>query len=386
MNKGATIVALLWAIAGSAFAQRDPAQPAEPSESSVPEKRDEQRPIGAEFAEPSKVDVFGYLKVGYFFTGPASGDSLIGSHNGFRLANLRVGVSFQPVARIAIVASVDGSVAKRQELDPLTGSRVVELRDAYGEWNAAPAFRLRAGQFKAPYNAENLLGDGALPFISRSIITDGALPPEAFPQEGLNLGRQLGLEVGSDRLGSGLLGLRYAVAVVNGNGYNVLNNDNNNVTPVGRLVLDLGDVLALGVNGYYDIQTVGTRPGRLTENRTGAGADLSLQAGGVSFLAMGLWRSTSHPTSGLATEMSLGAMAALSYLHKGTGIEVGGRFAYFEPSDVQPNDQQMEGAAMIGYRASFFPGRIIVQYTLRLEEPAASVPNNSIDALLQVSF
>jgi hypothetical protein len=354
-------------------------------EQKAPLPTDEQKPIGAEAAKPSKVNVFGYVKVGYFFTGPTTDDALVGSRNGFRLANLRVGVSFQPVERISIVASVDGSVARRAELDPLNGSRVVELRDAYAEWTARPWFRLRLGQFKAPFNAESLLGDGALPFVSRSIISEGLTPPEGFPLESLSMGRQLGLMADSERLGSGLLGLRYAVALVNGNGSNALNNDNNVVTPVGRLVLEVGQTLAVGVNASYDVATFGSRPGRLTERRLGAGADVAFTYEGLSVVGVLLWRNLQHAEVG-GTEQGLGAMGSVAYVHAPTGLEAGVRVAYYEPSNLQPSDQQLEAAAMLGYRASFFPGRLILQYTLRVEEPSASIGNNSIDLMVQVSF
>ena len=41
---------------------------------------------------------------------------------------------------------------------------------------------------------------------------------------------------------------------------------------------------------------------------------------------------------------------------------------------------------MVGYRLKDFPARILVQYTLRAEEAAAQVNNDSVDALAQVTF
>jgi hypothetical protein len=98
-----------------------------------------------------------------------------------------------------------------------------------------------------------------------------------------------------------------------------------------------------------------------------------------------LWRNLQHAEVG-GTEQGLGAMGSVAYVHAPTGLEAGVRVAYYEPSNLQPSDQQLEAAAMLGYRASFFPGRLILQYTLRVEEPSASIGNNSIDLMVQVSF
>jgi hypothetical protein len=364
-----------------------PAEAQKPTSQATLDQNNELRPIGAESIRPQRIKIFGYLKLGYFAVLPATNDdALVGAHNGFRLANLRMGLAFQPVEHIGLVASIDGAVARRDEMDPLTGNRIVELRDAYLEWTKLDWLSLRGGQFKAPYNGEFLQGDGAVPFVTRSIVTDGLLPPEGFPQEGMSLGRQLGITAFSSRLGHGLLGFRYNLALVNGNGINVLNNDNNAITPVGRLVLEVGEHLSFGVNGYYDVQTSGNRPGRLTDNRAGAGADVFVSLGSFQILGVGLWRATSHPSTGLPAENGIGAVASVAYVNRPTGIEAGIRYAFLEPSDLQAGDQLMEAAAMVGYRATFFPGRVILQYTLRMEEQARTVNNNSLDAMIQLSF
>ncbi len=345
-------------------------------------------PTGPSAAEPPRraldaVKLEGYAKAGYFFTTPASDDALIGSHSGFRLLNIRFGLLLEPTEALQIVASVDGSVARRRELDPLEGNRVVDLKDAYISWSAARAARVRVGQFKAPYNAETLLGDGQLPFITRSVVSDGIVPPEGFTRAGMTLDRQVGVEISSERLGGGL-GFRYALAVVNGNGANVLNNDNNVVAPVARVAIDWAERVTLGVNGYFDQHTEGVRPNRLTSNRLGTGADLALSIGGFQVLFVALMRQTTHPTVALPAENALGIVGSLRFLHEGSGLEVGVRGASYEPSSVQENDRLVELVGMVGWRASKAPLRVLAQYTHRLEE--VEVPNNSIDVLAQVSW
>src|SRR3954465_8937772 len=95
-----------------------------------------------------------------------------------------------------VVASKTLAAPQLNPADPLTGGRIVEMRDAYVEYKVCKGFIVRAGQFKAPFNGETLLGDPILPFIPRSVMTDGVGPPEAYgPREGLTLGRQIGLMI-----------------------------------------------------------------------------------------------------------------------------------------------------------------------------------------------
>ena len=332
-----------------------------------------------------RVELFGYAKAGYYFVIPPSqDDSLIGGRNGFRLVNVRVGMSMKPVDPLEVVVSIDGSVAKRNETDPLNGNRVVDLKDAYVEWSASRFALLRIGQFKAPFDQEELLPDGQLPFISRSVVSDGMLPPEGYQTEGMSLDRQVGVQISSARLGSDAAGFRYALAVVDGNGANALNNDSNAIAPVARLAYEFKDMVSVGVNGFYDQRLEGARPNRLQSNRLGYGGDVGVKVAGVDALAVLMMRQTSHPGTGLPNESALGIVGQVHYLHESSGLEAGVRFASYDPTNLVPNGKLMEGAAMVGYRLKPVPLRVLAQYTLRLEEPAVAVANDSIDVMVQV--
>lgn len=342
-----------------------------------------QRPVG--ILERLRPNLFGYVKLGYFHVLNTSEDQLIGSNSGFRLINARVGLSLEPVDRLKAVISLEAAAPTRRELDPLEGTRVVSLKDGYIELAASPLFHVRGGQFKAPFNGEVLLPDEALPFITRSIVSDGLLPPEGPRVNGLSLDRQVGIQLSSDRIG-GDLGAQYAVALVNGNGPNVLNNDNNAVAPVARVAILYKDLLSLAVNGYFNPATVGERPARIKENQLAYGGDLSVNVAGLNAFAMVLVRTTTHESTGLPAEQALGAVMSAKYYYEPLGIEAGTRFAWYEPSDAQPDDIRNELTAMVGYRLREFPARILVQYTMRGEEAGAEIANDSVDALAQVTF
>lgn len=333
----------------------------------------------------------GYVKAGVFYTFPFSNEQLVGSNGGFRMLSARLGVSFNPVEQLTVGVSIEAAAPVTNSSDPLSGYRAVELRDAYLEYRVCKGFWVRAGQFKAPYNGETLLGDADLPFVARSVVSEGVSPPEAYgPREGLTLGRQIGLMIFSDRIGTEAIGLRYFVAAVNGNGQNQLYNDSNPVAPVARVEVDVMKKVSLGLNGYYNVSTVGVRPNRINVNQLGYGADLAVHFGGSSALAGFLGRNSSY--SGAATggsvlpsDSALGFFAQLHYLLD-LGVEAGLRGAYYEPSSAQADDQVYEINAMAGYRFKKVPLRVILQFTARGEAPAVTIGNNSLDAMVQVTW
>ncbi len=332
-----------------------------------------------------KLDVFGYVKLDYSYVLPANQDALIGSNSGFRLINARLGVAMTPIERLDVVLSVDGFVAQRSESNPLVGARGVEIRDAFAEYEVNRFLNLRGGQFKAPFNAEELLPDEALPFVTRSVVSEGLLPPDGMRTSGLSMSRQVGVQVASDRLGNDF-GVQYAAAVVNGNGANTLHNDNNAVTPVARVAFLYKDHVSLGINGFYNPRTEGVLPTRVDVNEIGYGGDVSLHFGGLDVVGMFLMTQTSFPETGLPAEQAMGGVFQARYLFESIGLEAGARFAYLEPSDRQPFDQLTEASAMVGYRVKDFPARFLLQYTMRGEESGVAIANDGLDALAQVSF
>lgn len=334
-----------------------------------------------------RVRPYGYAKVGVFYTFPVQDDQLLGSNGGFRFAALRLGMQITVADNLTVVTSVEGGARRPSAEDPTVGTRVVDLRDAYLDWNASRWAQLRVGQFKAPFWAETLLGDDMLPFITRSPVSDGVLPPEGFgPQTTLTLDRQIGLQLSSARLGGETVGLRYAVAVVNGNGANQLFNDNNIVAPVGRLEVDLMQMVSLGVNGYFNVKTDGIRTNRLNVSQVGYGADLKARWKGLTALVGLVGRGSTYGTAGLPAESALGVVAQVHDVWAKYGLEGGVRFTYFEPSSTQVDDQLIEIAAMAGYRFKAWPVRTILQFTHRQEAAAVAVPNDSLDAMIQVTW
>ncbi|PZR07706.1 MAG: hypothetical protein DI536_26730 [Archangium gephyra] len=345
------------------------------------------QPVGAittstEIPWWQRVTIGGFARLGVFYTFPFADQQLVGSNGGFRLADFRIALDFHPIEKFTVYTSVEFAAPFVDPNDPLTGRRIVDLRDAYIQYDFFDFLRLRAGQQRPPYYAEMLLSDGSIPFVNRSVLANGIAPPEGFPRNQLAPDRQLGLQLFSKRLGGEWVGFKYALGVFNGNGQNQLFNDNNSVQPVARVEVDVHEVVTLGLNGYYNHRTDGVRPNQLSTNQVAYGADLAVQAFGFSALGAFLGKSSTYSYAGLPPDSGMGALGQLRYFHEGTGLEAAVRFAWYEPSTAQADDQVQEYAAMLGWRPFKLPFRVLAQYTHREEERLAAYPNDSVDAMI----
>lgn len=327
-----------------------------------------------------RITLSGFARLGVFYTFPFADEQLVGGNGGFRVADFRLSAEFRPIDKVTAYTSVELAAPLVDPNDPLTGSRVVSLRDAWVQYQVCSGFIVRAGQFRPPYYAEMLLSDGAIPFVSRSVLAGGLHPPEAFETRALATDRQVGLQVYSNRLG-GTFGVRYALGVFNGNGQNALFNDNNAPMPVARVELDFKEHVTLGLNGYYNVRAEGTRPNRLYTNQVAYGADLEAHGYGLSGLVAFLGKNSTFNYAGLNPESAMGALGQVRYFHEKTGLEGSARFAWYEPSSAQVDDQIIEIAAMVAWRPFELPFRVLVQYTHRMEEGRVSYPNDSVDAM-----
>lgn len=352
-------------------------------------KMPEERPAAVQAPKESeipwwqKLKVTGFARLGVFYTLPVIDEALVGGNGGFRVADFRLNAEFRPIDKLTVYASVELAAPLVDPLDPTRGRRIVELRDAFVQYTVAPALEIKLGQYRPGYYAEMLLADGLVPFVQRSILASGLAPPEGYaPRQPLAPDRQIGLQLGSQRLGQGKLGFRYSVGLFNGAGQNQLYNDNNLPMPVGRVELDVVEQLHIGANAYYNVSSQGDRPNRLYTRGFGYGVDIEGSHRGFSGLLGFLGKSNSYSYAGLQSDTALGAIAQARYFHEASGLEVAARFAWYEPSNAQVDDQTVEVAGMVGWRPFKLPFRVLVQYTHRSEEPRVTFLNDSIDAML----
>lgn len=335
-----------------------------------------------------RLSIGGFARVQAGYTLPLGDERLVGGNGGFRVADFRLNLDFRPVDKLSVYTSIELAAPLVQPEDPLTGRRIVELRDAFIQYDICPGALVRAGQFRPSYDAEMLMADGAIPFTSRSVVANGFSPPDAYgPRQALAPDRQIGVQIGSKRLGNQTVGFKYAVGLFNGAGPNQLYNDNNGVMPVGRVELDFAQWLTLGLNASYNTLSEGVRPNRLMTRQLNYGADLEAHKSladthVLSAMLVYLGRSSTYSYSRLTAEGAHGAMAQARYLHQPTGLEGALRFAYYEPSTAQLADDVSELTAMVGWRPFKLPFRVLAQYTHRSESAAVGYPNDNVDVML----
>lgn len=346
-------------------------------------------PAPADEAEHA-IEFSGYAKLDLGFTQPDPTFVNVGQNGGMRLLGVRLVVEGRPTGHFGFEVSVDAAVDQREKATTLLGRKIVELKDAIAWYEAGRFVTVRGGQFKAPFGAEPLLGDGDLPFIERSLVSRGGTAPESRDVAGMSLDRQIGFgaRVGTTQGAQGLGGA-FELAIVNGNGANAIVNDNNLPMLVGRLEGAWGETATVGVSGYVDPHTIAdAQGGRYDEVHLGVGFDVAARLGPVQVLAMALGRQTQYPATGQASSLASGVMAQAVWMLPETmlSLQIGLRGAIYEPSTLVQADRLAEVNVLVALPLSSIPLRIALQGSLRFEEAPSEVNNHGIDLLFQAYF
>jgi phosphate-selective porin OprO/OprP len=242
------------------------------------------------------------------------------------------------------------------------------LEDANIDWDLSrsrtKAFRLKFGQFKAPYGRQQLTSSGSQQFVDRGI--QDARFSDA---------RETGFSVWGTLRGNKL---DYRVMLSNGNGRSQVANDNDRFLYTGRVMWqalgnvrmnqwgsgplmtegDLGDSLAangplLALAGQFSNNDRFRSTTNVDlKNRT-FGVDYTFKYKGFASVAEANWRE-SRPETG-ANFDSDGFLAQASYAWKAPGVagasfwEIAVRYARVEPSDLVPNNDQAETGVALSY-------------------------------------
>ena len=153
------------------------------------------------------VEVSGYVRARYGMVLEGDdGPDFVGINDGFFLDNARLIVNARKGALDAVV-SIDGAVDRRAAANTAQGQVDVGLKDAWVGYAVADALKIQAGQFKPPFDAEELQSTRSMFFIERAVESRGVRGVEGYNVEGLSLPRQAGALV------SGKLGLAGAFAM-----------------------------------------------------------------------------------------------------------------------------------------------------------------------------
>jgi hypothetical protein len=228
--------------------------------------------------------------------------------------------------------------------------------------NNAKAFRLKFGQFKAPFGRQQLTSSGSQQFVDRAI-----------QDVRFNDARETGLSLWGTL---GVNKLDWRVMASNGNGRTQVLNDNNRFLYTARVMWqavgnvrmnqwgsgalmtegDLGDSAAgplLAVAGAYsNNDRFRSTTGNDFKNKTW-GVDYSFKHKGFASVGEAAWRDGTPETG--PEVASTGYLLQASYAWKAPGIagasfwEIAGRYARVDPSDLAEGNNQSEVGVAFSY-------------------------------------
>lgn len=353
-------------------------------------------PLPKKSEGPWDFGIFGYLRAGYDWTHPDDRYTFVGQNNGFVLDSARVGMQGRNVDyKVAFRVSLEGASDVLTSANTPLGSLSVRLRDAFVTWDPIPYVGIQVGQFKAPFQGEELRGIQDLMFASRAVGVDGVMPGRGFQVPGIQLDRQLGVMVAPEKPIGPEDGVRvaYYLMVMNGNGPNQLLDDNGRVGVVGRGEVRYAQYVTLGAALFRNDRRVGEPPNYYNEEDLGLTADLDVKVAGLEVFGQVTRLRTGFPTVNTAARVQLAwhAQAAYRFDLGPLYLAPGYRYAYFHPWQEGGNlgfDQQKLQYHTIGVRAGMtkLPITAWLNYTFTGEEPGRSLSNDRLELLGQVTF
>ncbi len=346
----------------------------------------------------------------------------VGRSDWFALGGARVNLRGRYGEDLYVRLSLAGEAVRYDDSVNPAGRYEAQMQDAYLSYRLSNALKVHLGRFRPPYDVESLTPLEGLLFVHRSLESRGVLPQEGWAGDeygNFSPGRQLGAMVsGEHALGGDDVRLGYHVAVTNGSSGLTSLNDNDRAAVYGRVTFELRDSdryadyhrrdeegpatvwledgLRIGLGGFYNDLTFGEPPNRLNDRVLGAGLDVSSKYSYFIFQGQILFRQVQHLTrGGSADERGLGGHVQLSFDVLGTGFYPGYRFSFLDPreaiAEVTPietadSNQVMHHTVGIKWISKSLPLMGFFEYTVALEEEGRELPNDRIEAALQVIF
>ncbi|MFB6372337.1 MAG: porin, partial [Bradymonadaceae bacterium] len=330
----------------------------------------------------------------------------VGRHDGFNMLDARLKLDGQLDNGLGFQFELDGAV---ERTDGTVNSPVVDLvarlKDAFISYEPFDPLRVSVGQFKPPYDVEELTSNSELLFIHQSLGSRGVQNVEGFNVTGLSLDRQVGLRLdsaepwypmadGEDPEGPGF---SYALAATNGNPARQNLNDNDKFAYYGRGAIHWSDWIQIGGAYFMNDKTIGQRPDRVGVKTTGWTADLTVDVAGVTAVGS-IMEQTETPFGGNNQEGAVKARAyqgQIAYEEPFLGLQPAYRYAYYDPSQSYDSelgeggfagDRRVYHTFGLNYNAQDYPVRLMLNYTLTQEEKERALTNNRFDALLQLTW
>ncbi len=353
-----------------------------------------------------QLEFSGVLRVGYTSIDDDTENSeFIGLNDGFYLGQARLTTDATWRDFLHARIQIEGARARFADANTSEGALEVGLRDAFIEYARVPWLKLRMGQFKPFFDAEEKRAAIDTVFVSRAVEHSGIRNVEGFNARGLSLDRDIGVQILSDPIMSGdgdvTFGGSYALSAVNGQGSNTALNDNDALMLVGRLegLVEVEDLLeaTVGVGYFFNKRTTNVPPDLDNEERQGLAADLSLEVAGLILQAQYIqWSRSFIDVSAESDRTARGYHAALAY-RLPYGLAPSYRFATLDPTaDFTSQDptltQSLEVDEVTHHTVGLnwfvpdYPLTIQVNYTITQEDELRVQNNNRLEVLTQLTF
>lgn len=349
-----------------------------------------------------RIGLTGFIRTQYTAIEDDPGTNF-GRNDGFALADARLGLIGESKDGIGFKLEIDAGTARPtgDANDPV-GEVVTRLTDGYLYYAPHTLLRVSAGQFKPPFDLEELISTSAILFIERSVGSRGVQNIEGPNREGLSRTREVGLRVDSapyyfmadDPEDPEGLGVSYGLAVTNGQTVNQTFNDNDQLAYTGRATLHWDEYVQIGGGAYQNDRTLGAPPDQIGETRFGWTADVLAQAYGAVVFAS-IIQTDIEPAAELSGQQSRTArafQAQVGYRDPIIGIGPTYRFAHYDGDiDVDGENGPRQYEALTYHTVGIiadpwdFPIRFLAHYTIT-EEEVNPVKNNRFDAVIQLAW
>ena len=296
------------------------------------------------------------------------------------------------------------------------------VQAAYLTYRLGKGLSLHLGRFRPPFDAQSLTALEGLFLVRRALSSRGVARQEGFVSGdlgGFSPGRQLGAMLsGEVSLGDETQVLSYYLALTNGNPGELSLNDNDRPAVYGRMVFEkressrfkdyhrrdeegpatlwLEDGFRVGLGGFVNELTSGAPPNRLNDRAFGGGIDVAAKYSYVIFDGQLLLRQVQHLTRGdSADERGFAAHAQISFDVLGTGFYPCYRFSILYPRqpftdvtaiETSDSDAVVHHTVGVKWISESLPLMGFFEYTVSLEEEGRELPNDRVEAALQVIF
>lgn len=344
----------------------------------------------------------GYMRTAYTWIQADPDHELFGRNDGFQILDARLITRAEMDNGLGALFSLDaGSRLVRTDPDSPVEELAMRMADAYVYYSPIDYVEFNAGQFKAPFDAEDLISSADLLFVHRSVANRGVRDVEGFNVRGLSQSRQIGVQARGtvpfgDEDDDGPA-VSYALAAANGNGPNVSMNENDNLAYYGRAAFHWGEWVSVGGAAFHNDRTFGEPPNQVDRETRGWTADVQAHVEGVSLFANVVSETRSVPDLEQDPETTgLGYQVQLAYEEPTFGIQPAYRFAYYDPThrhggdeedDFFEHDAQFHHTVGLNYNAHDYPLRLMANYTFALqEEEGRPLDNDRLDLLLQLQW